>query len=359
MEKICIAIAGVGNCASSLVQGLEYYKNVKKSDELMAGLMHNSLGGYLISDIKVVAAFDVDNRKVGKDLSEAIFGGLNCTTKFCDVPFQDVEVMLGPIYDSLDGNLKKVIPVDEDKDPVNVANVLKDTRADILLNYLPVGSEIASRWYAEKAIEANCGFINCIPVFIASDPIWSRKFEDAGLPIIGDDVASQVGASIVHKTLANLLVNRGCKIISTYQVNSGGNTDFLNLSTGGNRLKSKVESKTEVVRKMFDRNDVPITVIPSNYIPHLEDNKIMYLQILGEIFGNVPITIDLKLSVIDSPNSAGVVIDAIRCAKLASDRGLKGPIIAPSAYYFKHPPQTMSPFDARKAVEEFINGTTI
>ncbi len=359
MAKIRIAIAGIGNCASSLIQGLEYYKHVKKTDDLIPGLMHNSLGDYLISDIKPVAAFDVDNRKVGKDLSEAIFSGFNCTTKFCDVPFLDVEVMLGPIYDSLDGNLKKVIPVDEDKEPVDVAKVLKETRADILLNYLPVGSEIASKWYAEQAIEANCGFINCIPVFIASDPIWSKKFEDAGLPIIGDDVASQVGASIVHKTLVNLLVNRGCKIISTYQVNSGGNTDFLNLSTGGNRLISKVESKTEVVRKMFDRNDIPITVIPSNYIPHLGDNKVMYLQILGEIFGNVPITIDLKLSVIDSPNSAGVVIDAIRCAKLAFDKGLRGPIIAPSAYYFKHPPQTMAPFEAKKAVDEFINGCDV
>jgi len=357
MAGIRIAIAGIGNCASSLVQGLQYYKDIGNSDELVSGLMHNSVSGYLVSDIKPVAAFDVDYRKVGKDLSEAIFSGLNCTPKFCDVPFQDVEVMPGPIYDSLDGNLKEAIPIDEEKEPADVAKILKESRVDILLNYLPVGSEIASKWYAEQAIEANCGFINCIPVFIASDSIWAKKFEDAGLPIIGDDVASQVGASIVHKTLANLLVNRGCKIISTYQTNSGGNADFLNLSTGGSRLASKVESKTEVVRKMFSTDDVPITVIPSNYIPHLGDNKVMYLQMLGEIFGNIPITIDLKLSVIDSPNSAGVVIDAIRCAKLAFDRGLKGPIIAPSAYFFKHPPQTMSPFDAKNALEKFINNS--
>jgi len=357
MAEIRIAIIGIGNCASSLIQGLQYYKHVKESEPTAPGLMHNELGSYLISDIKVVAAFDVDERKVGQDISDAIFNESNCTPKFCDVPFQDIKVLPGPIYDSLDGNLKEVIPINENNKPVDVAKVLKETRTDVLINYLPVGSEKASKWYAEKAIEANCGFINCIPVFIASDSIWAKKFEDAGLPILGDDVASQVGASIVHKTLANLLVDRGCKIVSTYQTNAGGNSDFLNLSTGGKRLSSKVESKTEVVRKMFNDDEIPITVIPSNYIPHLGDNKVMYLQISGEVFGNIPITIDLKLSVIDSPNSGGVVIDAIRCAKLAQDRGLKGAIFAPSAYFFKHPPKTMSPFDAKKATEEYINSS--
>jgi len=354
MAGIRIAIAGVGNCASSLIQGLEYYKDVKGSDDIIPGLMHNSLGKYLISDIKPVAAFDVDKRKVGKDLSLALFAEPNCTKKFSELPEFDVEVMKGQVLDGVAPHMKDYFQVDEKQKPVDVASVLKRSKADVLINYLPVGSEKAVKWYASQALEAGCGFINCIPVFIASNEQWAEKFRKAKLPVIGDDIKSLVGATIVHRTLTQMIIDRGAKIDSTYQLNVGGNTDFRNM-TDQSRLKSKKISKTESVSSQIPY-DAYVYAGPNGCIDCLNDNKICHLKLDFKLFGNVPAYIDLKLSVEDSPNSAGVVVDAIRVAKIALDRKIGGPILSASAYFMKHPPQQMREPDSRAQLEEFIRG---
>jgi myo-inositol-1-phosphate synthase len=354
MAGIRIAIAGVGNCASSLIQGLDYYKNIKKSDDLVPGLMHNSLGGYLISDIKPVAAFDIDKRKVGTDLSEAIFSDPNCTKKFSDVSDMDIEVMKGQVLDGVAPHMKDYFLVDERQKPVDVASVLKKSKADVLINYLPVGSEEAVKWYASQALEAGCAFINCIPVFIASNKQWAEKFREAKLPVIGDDIKSLVGATIVHRTLTQMIVDRGARIDSTYQLNIGGNTDFRNM-TDQSRLKSKKISKTESVASQIPY-DAYVYAGPNGCIDCLNDNKICHLKIDFRLFGDVPAYIDLKLSVEDSPNSAGVVVDAIRVAKIALDRKIGGPVMAASAYFMKHPPQQMREQDSREQLEKFIKG---
>jgi myo-inositol-1-phosphate synthase len=352
MAGIRIAIAGVGNCASSLIQGLEYYKNIKNSDELVPGLMHNSLGGYLISDIKPVAAFDIDMRKVGIDLSEAIFSNPNCTKKFSDVPECDVKVMKGQVLDGVAPHMKDYFRVDDKQKPVDVASVLRKSKADILINYLPVGSEEAVKWYATQALEAGCGFINCIPVFVASNKQWAEKFKKAKLPIIGDDIKSLVGATIVHRALTQTIVDRGARIESTYQLNIGGNTDFRNM-TDQSRLKSKKISKTESIASQIPY-DAYVYAGPNGCIDCLNDNKVCHLKIDFKLFGDVPAYIDLKLSVEDSPNSAGVVVDAIRVAKIALDRKIGGPIFPASAYFMKHPPKQMRDIEAREKLEEFI-----
>ncbi|MDI6884317.1 MAG: inositol-3-phosphate synthase [Hadesarchaea archaeon] len=350
---IKVAIAGVGNCASSLVQGVEYYKDARE-DQFVPGLMHVNFGGYHIRDIKFVAAFDVDANKVGRDLSEAIFTPPNCTAKFSDVPKLGVEVMKGPMLDGLGKYLKPVIPVDPTQKPLEVAKVLEGVGADILISYLPVGSYEASRFYAQQAIEAGCGFINCIPEFIVSGREWGKRFIDAGLPCAGDDIKSQVGATILHRTLARLLIDRGVKLEESYQLNIGGNTDFLNMLEE-ERLSSKRVSKTEAVSSQVPY-EVPLRIGPSDYVPFLKDNKVCYIHMRGRKFGDIPLTLDVKLSVEDSPNSAGVVIDAIRAVKLALDRKIGGPLVGVSAYFFKHPPTQMPDEEARQAVEDFIAG---
>ncbi|MEM2866529.1 MAG: inositol-3-phosphate synthase [Candidatus Hadarchaeales archaeon] len=353
MGAIRVAIAGVGNCASSLVQGVEYYKNAKE-EESVPGLMHVRFGDYHIRDIKFVAAFDVDLNKIGKDLSEAIFTPPNCTAKFCDVPRLGVEVMEGPLLDGLGKYLTPVIPHRSKPKPVDVVRVLEDSKADILINYLPVGSYKASRFYAEAALKAGCGFVNCIPEFIVSDKGWAKRFQEAGLPCAGDDIKSQVGATILHRTLVKLLVDRGVKVEESYQLNIGGNTDFLNMLEE-ERLSSKRVSKTEAVSSQVPY-EVPLRIGPSDYVPFLKDNKVCYIFIRGRKFGDIPLTIDVKLSVEDSPNSAGVVIDALRAVKIAMDRKVAGPLLGVSAYFFKHPPVQMPDEVARKAVEDFIRG---
>ncbi|MEM2480815.1 MAG: inositol-3-phosphate synthase [Candidatus Hadarchaeales archaeon] len=353
MGKVRVAIAGVGNCASSLVQGVEYYKNARE-DEKVPGLMHVNFGGYHIRDIEFVAAFDVDANKVGRDLSEAIFTPPNCTVKFCEVPRLGVKVMKGPVLDGLGKYLKSVIPVDPTQKEVDVVSVLKETGADVLINYMPVGSYEASRFYAKAALEAGVGFVNCMPEFIVSSPEWGKKFEERGIPCAGDDIKSQVGATILHRTLVKLLVDRGVKVEESYQLNIGGNTDFLNMLEE-ERLSSKRVSKTAAVASQIPY-EVPLRIGPSDYVPFLKDRKICYIYIKGRKFGDVPIWIDAKLNVEDSPNSAGVVIDALRAVKLARDRGIGGPLLSVSAYFFKHPPIQMSDEEAKQAVEEFIQG---
>ncbi len=353
MAKIKVAITGVGNCASSLIQGVEYYKNARE-DQFVPGLMHVNFGGYHIRSIEFVAAFDVDANKVGRDLAEAIFAPPNCTVKFSDVSRLGVEVMKAQALDGLGRYLKPVIPVDPTQKPVNVARALEDKGADILISYLPVGSYEASRYYAQQAIEAGCGFINCIPEFIASGKEWGKRFEDAKLPCAGDDIKSQVGATILHRMLAKLFIDRGVKLEESYQLNIGGNTDFLNMIEE-ERLSSKRVSKTEAVSSQVPY-EIPLRIGPSDYVSFLKDNKVCYIYMRGRKFGDVPLSIDVKLSVEDSPNSAGVVIDAIRGVKLALDRGIAGPLIGISAYFFKHPPVQMSDTDAKQAVEDFIAG---
>ncbi len=353
MSKINVAIVGVGNCASSLVQGIEYYKDARE-DEFVPGLMHVNFGGYHIKDVKFVAAFDIDANKVGKDISEAIFTPPNCTKKFSDVPKIGVEVMKGEVRDGLGKYLKPVIPVDPTQKSVNVAKALEDVGADILVSYLPVGSYEATRFYAEQAIKAGCGYINCIPEFIVSGKEWGKKFAEAGLPCAGDDIKSQVGATILHRTLARLLIDRGVKLEESYQLNIGGNTDFLNM-VEEDRLTSKRISKTEAVSSQVPY-EVPLRIGPSDYVSFLNDNKVCYIFMRGRKFGDIPQTIDLKLSVEDSPNSAGVVIDAIRSVKLALDRKVGGPLIGVSSYFFKHPPVQFTDVEARQAVEDFIAG---
>ncbi len=360
MAKIRVAIIGVGNCASSLVQGVYYYRNRSEKDAI--GLMHWNLGGYLPGDIEFVAAIDIDKRKVGRDLSEAIFAPPNCTTVFHrDVPSMGVRVVMGEVMDGVAPHMKdypedETFVVSEEK-AVDIVKVLKESGAEIALNYCPVGSENATRYYAECCLEAGVAFINCMPVFIASDTKWAEKYKEKGIPIIGDDIKAQIGATITHRTLAKLFADRGVKLDRTYQMNTGGNTDFLNM-LARERLKSKKISKTEAVQSVLPVPLEPgnIHIGPSDYIPWLKDNKICFLRMEGRIFGDVPMNIELRLSVEDSPNSAGCTIDAIRCAKIALDRGVGGPLFSISAYTMKHPPHQYPDSIARQMVEEFIEG---
>lgn len=356
-RKIKVAIVGVGNCASSLVQGIEYYKNAR-DDEFVPGVMHVNFGGYHIRDIEIVAAFDVNSNKVGKDVAEAIYAEPNNTAIFAEVPKLGVKVSRGPLLDGVNKYTATLVPVEEKQKAVDVVQVLKDSGAEAVINYLPVGSQEATEFYAQAAIDARCGFVNCIPVFIASDPEWAQKFRDAGLPVIGDDIKAQVGATITHRTLVNLFLDRGMKIERTYQLNTGGNTDFLNMLER-ERLKHKKISKTEAVQSQIEARGQTIEaddihVGPSDYVPWQKDNKICFLRIESKHFGDVPMNLELRLSVEDSPNSAGVAIDSIRCLKLALDHGLRGPIIEPAAYFQKHPPQQIEDRTARQMVEAFI-----
>jgi len=356
MSKIRVAIIGVGNCASSLVQGIEYYKDAKESD-FIPGVMHVDLGGYHIRDIEFVAAFDIDKNKVGKGLSKAIFTPPNNTTKFSDVPRLNVKVERGMTLDGLGKYLSQII----EKAPGNTADIvsiLKETKADVVINYLPVGSEGATKWYVEQILESGCAFINCIPVFIASDRYWQQRFEKKNLPIIGDDIKSQVGATILHRTLVNLYLDRGMPIDRTYQLNTGGNTDFLNMLER-ERLASKKKSKTNAVTSQIKARGLDIHpdnvhVGPSDYVPWQKDNKVCFLRIESRHFGDVPSYLDFRLSVEDSPNSAGVVIDAIRCCKLALNNGLSGALFSPSSYFMKTPPKQHTDTEARDLTKKFI-----
>ncbi len=355
-KKIRIAIIGVGNCASSLVQGLTYYKDTKE-DQKIVGLMHTVLGGYKISDIEVVAAFDINKTKVGKDVAEAIYADPNNTVVFAEVPKTGVKVSRGMTHDGIGEYLKEVI-VKAPGETANIVKILKDTKTDVVISYLPVGSEEATKWYAEQILEAGCAFINCVPVFIAREPYWQNRFIEKNLPIIGDDIKSQVGATITHRTLVNLFLDRGMPIDHTYQLNVGGNTDFRNMLERS-RLKSKKISKTQSVTSQLKLRDLNITpdnvhIGPSDYIPWLKDNKVAFIRIESRHFGDVPMNVEVRLSVEDSPNSAGVVIDAIRCCKLALDRGIGGPIMSASAYFMKSPPQQFTDAEARKNLEEWI-----
>ena len=355
MGNINVAIIGVGNCASSLVQGVYYYKNAKEN-EFIPGLMHVNLGGYHISEINFVAAFDIDKNKVGKDLSEAIYTPPNNTIKFCDVPKTGIKVERGMTHDGLGKYLSQIIT----KAPgqtADILGILKETETDVVLNYLPVGSEEATKWYVEQVLAAGCGFINCMPVFIAREPYWQKRFAEKGLPVIGDDIKSQVGATIIHRVLTRLFRDRGVKLERTYQLNFGGNTDFYNMLER-ERLQSKKISKTNAVTSQldYDIGADNIHIGPSDYVPWLADRKFCYIKMEGRTFGDVPLNLELKLEVWDSPNSAGVVVDAIRCCKLALDRGLSGTIVAPSAYFMKAPPIQFSDEEAHRRTEAFIIG---
>ena len=363
MSKIKIAIAGIGNCASSLIQGIYYYTPERVSDGKVPGLMHWEVGGFRPCDIEVVAAFDVDKRKVGQDVNDAIFAKPNCTTVFCgDLPKSGTTVKMGKI---LDGVSEHMANYDEDRTFViadvpegtkeSIVQELKDSGAEILLNYMPVGSEEAAKFYAECALEAGVGFINNMPVFIASNPEWAEKFKAKNLPIIGDDIKAQLGATITHRTLTDLFAKRGVILERTYQLNTGGNTDFLNMKNQS-RLASKKESKTEAVQAVAGARlaDENIHVGPSDYIPWQNDNKVCFLRMEGDLFGGVPMNLELRLSVEDSPNSAGVAIDMIRCCELALDRGEGGILEAPSAYFCKHPPVQYTDDQAYEMTEKFI-----
>jgi myo-inositol-1-phosphate synthase len=351
--KIRVAIIGVGNCASSLIQGVEFYRSARP-DEFVPGLMHVVLGGYHVGDIEFSAAFDIDRQKVGRDLSEAIFTAPNNTYKFADVPHLGVPVSRGMTHDGLGQYLSQVVqkaPGSTD----DIVGILRDTRTDVVVSFLPVGSEEATKWYVEQVLTAGCGFINCIPVFIAREPYWQKRFRDRGLPIIGDDIKSQVGATITHRVLTRLFRERGVRLDRTYQLNFGGNTDFFNMLERS-RLESKKISKTNAVTSQLDY-ELPaenVHVGPSDYVPWLGDRKWCYIRMEGTTFGNVPLNLELKLEVWDSPNSAGVVLDAIRCCKLALDRGISGTLIGPSAYFMKSPPEQYPDDVARDMVERFI-----
>jgi myo-inositol-1-phosphate synthase len=363
MAKIRIAIVGVGNCASSLVQGIHYYAG--RDPERAVGLMHGRIGGFGPSDVDVVAAFDIDRRKVGSDVSEAIFAAPNCTTVFCpDVPKTGVQVRMGRILDGVSEHMRgyrdadTFLPADAlEADHDEVVRVLRDAGVEVMVNYLPVGSEEATRFYAECALEAGCGLVNCIPVFIASDPDWERRFEEKGLPIVGDDIKAQLGATITHRMLTDLFHKRGVALERTYQLNTGGNTDFLNM-LNRTRLDSKKESKTEAVQSVAAQRLAPenIHIGPSDYVAWQNDNKVCFLRMEGRLFGGVPMHLELRLSVEDSPNSAGISVDAIRCAKLALDRGVGGALESPSAYFMKHPPRQWSDDEAYRRMEAFIAG---
>ena len=361
MTKIKIAVTGVGNCVSSLLQGIEYYKN--KDSNNIVGLMNWDIGGYTPSDIEVVAAFDIDKRKIGKDVNEAIFENPNCTAVFCnDMPQAGVKVKMGKILDGYSEHMREyeenytfLISEEKEAEKMDIITELKETGAEILLNYLPVGSEQATKFYAECALEAGVAFINNIPVFIASDPEWSKKFEEMKIPIIGDDIKAQLGATITHRVLTDLFKKRGVKLEKTYQLNTGGNTDFLNM-LNQSRLASKKESKTEAVQavtasRLENRN---IHIGPSDYVPWQNDNKVCFIRMEGKLFGDIPMNLELRLSVEDSPNSAGVAIDSIRCCKLALERGIGGVLYSPSAYFCKHPPKQYTDDEAYKMTNDFI-----
>ncbi len=354
-NKIRVAIAGVGNCASSLVQGIEYYRDADPSDSV-PGLMHVSLGGYHVGDVEFVAAFDVDAAKVGLDLGKAIFAGQNNTVRFAAVGDVGVTVLRGPTLDGLGKYYRQTIE-ESPAESVDVAEVLRSSRADVLVSYLPVGSEEAQKHYAAACLEAGVAFVNAIPVFIASDPEWASRFAEAGVPIVGDDIKSQVGATIVHRLLARLFEDRGLVLDRTYQLNVGGNMDFKNMLER-ERLESKKISKTQSVTSQIDHgieaDDVHIG--PSDHVPWLDDRKWAYIRLEGRNFGDVPLNVELKLEVWDSPNSAGVIIDALRCAKIALDRGIGGPLLGPSAYFMKSPPVQYHDEDARQMVEDFAAG---
>ncbi|MBE0408169.1 MAG: inositol-3-phosphate synthase [Anaerolineales bacterium] len=354
-KKVRVAIIGVGNCASSLVQGVHYYKDAAE-DQAIPGIMHANLGGYHIRDVEFTAAFDVVDTKVGKDLSEALFAFPNNTKKFADVSQMNVQVWRGMTHDGLGKYLTKIVkkapgPTDD------IVGILKDTQTDVVVNFLPVGSEMATKWYVEQVLEAGCAFVNGIPVFIASQDYWVNRFRERSLPIIGDDIKSQVGATILHRVLTSLFVDRGVRLDHTYQLNFGGNTDFLNM-LDRDRLESKKISKTRAVTSMlpYPLADEDVHVGPSDYVPWLSDRKWCYLRMEGTTFGDVPLNLEAKLEVWDSPNSAGVIIDAIRCAKLALDRGISGPLIGPSAYFMKTPPKQFKDEIAREMTEAFIRG---
>ena len=355
MGKVRVAIAGVGNCANSLIQGVHYYADAEPGTKI-PGLMHVELGGYHISDIEFVAAFDVDATKVGQDLSKAMWAGINNTYRFADVPDMGVMVQRGPTLDGL-GKYYRMMIEESAEEPVDVAQVLRDTGADVLVGYLPVGSEAAVRFYADAALEAGVAYVNAIPVFIASDPEWARRFHEAGVPIVGDDIKSQVGATILHRVLARLFEDRGVELERTYQLNVGGNMDFKNMLER-ERLESKKLSKTQAVTSQLTNGigEDDVHIGPSDYVAWLTDRKWAYIRLEGKSFGDVPLNAEIKLEVWDSPNSAGVIIDAVRCAKLALDRGIGGPLLAPSSYFMKSPPVQFRDADAHEFVERFAAG---
>jgi myo-inositol-1-phosphate synthase len=354
-KSVRVAVVGVGNCASSLVQGVHFYRGCAPGEDI-PGLMHAVLGGYGVGDVEFSAAFDVSAAKVGCDLAEAILAAPNNTFRFAQVPRLDVPVMRGPTLDGIGRYLADVI-VEAPERPADVARVLRETETDVLVSYLPVGSQRATEWYAQQALEAGCAFVNCIPVFIASRKVWRDRFAQRGLPLIGDDIKSQFGATIVHRVLANLLEDRGVRLDRTYQLNVGGNADFMNMLER-ERLDSKKISKTQAVTSQLGRPlpEASVHVGPSDYIPWLEDRKVCYIRCEATTFGNVPLSFELKLDVWDSPNSAGVVIDAVRCAKLALDRGIGGALLGPSGAFMKSPPQQFTDHEARERTEAFIRG---
>ncbi len=354
-KQLRVGIVGVGNCASSLVQGLEYYKDAR-SNEPVPGLMNVEVGGYHVDDVRPVAAFDISAAKVGRDLGAALFAEPNNTQRFAAVPNLGVTVQRGPTLDGLGRYLRDVV-TESDEMPADVATVLRDRQVDVLVCYLPVGSQAAAEFYAERALEAGCAFVNCMPVFIASDPRWEKRFAEKRLPIIGDDIKSQVGATIVHRALVNLFRDRGVRLDRTYQLNFGGNADFQNMLER-DRLESKKISKTQAVSSQFevplDADDIHVG--PSDYVPWLTDRKWAHIRLEGTAFGGVPLSLELKLEVWDSPNSAGVVIDAVRCAKLALDRGIGGALVGPSSYFMKSPPRQFTDEEARQRTQRFMAG---
>ena len=355
MGSVRVAIVGVGNCASSLVQGVEYYRNADPNDRV-PGLMHVTFGDYHVSDVDFVAAFDVDAKKVGMDLAEAIVASENNTIKLCDGPPTGGSVQRGPTFDGL-GQYDREIVEESDAEPVDVAKALRYAQVDVVVSYLPVGSEQADKFYAQAAIDAGCAFVNALPVFIASDPAWAKKFEDAGLPIVGDDIKSQVGATIVHRALAKLFEDRGVELLRTYQLNFGGNMDFKNMLER-ERLESKKISKTQSVTSNM-KHDIAarnVHIGPSDYVAWLDDRKWAFIRLEGRNFGDVPLSLEYKLEVWDSPNSAGIIIDAIRAAKIAKDRGIGGPILSASSYFMKSPPEQYADDVCRELVEKFIRG---
>ncbi len=355
MGSVRVAIVGVGNCASSLVQGVEYYKDADPNDRV-PGLMHVTFGDYHVSDVQFVAAFDVDAKKVGMDLAEAIVASENNTIKLTDVPPTGITVQRGPTFDGLGTYYREIIE-ESSVEPVDVVQALRDAQVDVVVSYLPVGSEQADKFYAQAAIDAGCAFVNALPVFIASNPEWAQKFTDAGLPIVGDDIKSQVGATIVHRALAKLFEDRGVELLRTYQLNFGGNMDFMNMLER-NRLVSKKISKTQSVTSQIPHEMVKsdVHIGPSDHVPWLDDRKWAYIRLEGRSFGDTPLNAELKLEVWDSPNSAGVIIDAVRAAKIAKDRGIGGPILSASSYFMKSPPVQYNDHDAKESVEAFIRG---
>jgi myo-inositol-1-phosphate synthase len=355
MGSVRVAIVGVGNCASSLVQGVEYYKDADPASRV-PGLMHVQFGPYHVRDIDFVAAFDVDAKKVGRDIAEAIVASENNTIKICDVPPTGVTVQRGPTMDGL-GEYYTEIITESDEQPVDVAQALRDAKVDVLVSYLPVGSEQADRYYAQCAIDAGVAFVNALPVFIASDPVWAAKFTEAGLPIVGDDIKSQVGATITHRVLAKLFEDRGVELLRTYQLNFGGNMDFMNMLER-KRLQSKKISKTQSVTSQIPHEmaKADVHIGPSDHVPWLDDRKWAYVRLEGRSFGDTPLNLEYKLEVWDSPNSAGVIIDAVRAAKIAKDRGIGGPLLSVSSYFMKSPPEQYSDDVAREAVDKFIRG---